>query len=190
MGMGKFKIAAMSTEQVMTGSIAAGSAQLAGTKFEVSLALVPDSAPLVLALIAPSMAATVSADAFTAAKICGAITKNELDTVVLPAVTELLNGLVQEGGNGGSIICGLFDLKDANDFMSKCPGETKVDCAADCSVAMNMSPPNCISLCEVQSNSLLKSILAPDVMLTDPDSGMMTEALSLGVGIEAKKASY
>jgi hypothetical protein len=105
----------------------------------------------------------------TYGKLGGAITENDLNTKVLPAVTSLLQdqlsgrcstetgSCVCESGSGAETVQGIFDTN------------------GDCTVTLD----------EIQNNNTIKEFLKGDVTLKDG-----TKALSLAVGFDAVNAVF
>lgn len=107
----------------------------------------------------------------------GAITKTDIDTKVIPAIQKQLEPLIARDcsaldtppgcgcadGSTGKTILGLFDTKKADGSEGK-------DCA--------------VSVDEIKTNSLIVSLLAPDVTIDGK------QALSLGIKASAVKATY
>jgi hypothetical protein len=103
--------------------------------------------------------------------IAGAIPEEDINGEILPAVVDLVAGLVETdcapdaGGcncmadSGGDVALGFFDADD--------------DCA--------------VTLEEIQNNALIGSLLAPE---TDTDGDGTKDALSMGVGITAVGAVF
>jgi hypothetical protein len=117
----------------------------------------------------------MSAEGISTIIIGGALTKEDLDTQVLPAIVSELGPSISEDcpgtdpnteptcgcedGSTGETVLGLFDGADG-------------------------STPNCmVTVAEVQANTLIQSLLSPDVEIDGMD------ALSLGVKIEAVAAT-
>ncbi len=116
-----------------------------------------------------SAACSATSCEFTNGKLGGAITENDLNTKVLPEVTNLLadqmtgkctntsGSCVCEAGSGAETIQSMFDTN------------------GDCSVTLE----------EVQNNNIIKAFLKGDVTLKDG-----SKALSLAVGFDAINADY
>ncbi|MEO8707107.1 MAG: hypothetical protein ABI867_44180 [Kofleriaceae bacterium] len=128
--------------------------------------------PIDLDLIgARAKATTITETGMGEVILAGAITQSDLDTKVIPAVHAQLAPLIDRDcgalprtppdcgcgtGSTGKTIIGLFDT-------------TPKDCTVD--------------IAEITNNSLIKSLLAPDVQIDGVD------ALSLGISVTAVKAT-
>lgn len=127
--------------------------------------------PIPLNLIGARAKATgITADKVTSLVFAGAITKDDIDSNIIPAVVNQLTPTITRDctmptsppgcgcgdGTTGKTIIGLFD--------------TNMDCT--------------VSVDEVKTNSLIMSLLAPDVTV----DGKM--ALSLGIKVAAEKATF
>jgi hypothetical protein len=122
-------------------------------------------------------------------KLCGAIPADELKTNILPQVAVLLSAQVKAGGSTASTIKSLFDTDHSCDTDPACVP-----------TAPAQPPCMCITEMEVENNSIIKSLLSPDLDLdptknnpfvTDPtDPTYHNDALSLGLGFEANAAMF
>lgn len=117
---------------------------------------------------ARAKATGITADAINSIILAGALTENDLNTKVIPAIQAQIAPIVGEDCPGtapdcacesGSTGATVLDLFDADD--------------------------NCeVSVAEIADNSLIKSLLAPDVKIDG------TNALSLGVKVSTTKATF
>ena len=140
-------------------------------------------APIQLTLIGarakiPGISATALASDASPGIIAGGVTQNDLDTKVIPAVATTVQSQITrdcdptmkstlppcgcKSGSTGATVISLFD---------KSP--------ADCMVTQD----------EIKNNDLIKTLLAPDVMLKDA-SGATVPCLSVGVGVTAVPGTY
>ncbi len=123
---------------------------------------------------ARAKASGITADKMDSVILAGALTDEDLNTKVIPAIADqiapiitrdcpmpLVAGCGCKAGSTGKTVLDLFD----GDIM----GTTK-----DCKVSVD----------EIKGNSLIQSLLAPDVTI----DGKM--ALSLGIKVEATKAVF
>lgn len=170
-GNGTFTIAAGSPPNAgVTGKIAGG--VFTGGPGDISLQIALGADPIQLDLIgARAKATTISETGIGSVILAGALTQEDLDTKVIPAVHSQLEPLITRdcldlatppdcgcGANStGKTILGLFDT-------------TPKDCT--------------VSIEEIKTNSLIQSLLAPDVTIDG------VEALSLGIKVEATKATF
>ena len=130
-----------------------------------------DRAPVFVHLIGARAAIPSVTDAgFAAGVLGGGIAQTEIDGVVLPAMRDGMNGLI------------------AHDCATKTP--PGCGCASSSRGAtylslFDKSPADCtISLDEIKSNDLIKTLLAPDVSIDG------IPALSVGVGMSAVPATF
>ena len=124
---------------------------------------------------ARAKASGISPDGLTSVILAGALTEDDLNNKVIPAIqTQIAPIIVRDcnmltappgcgcmAGSTGKTVLDLFD--------GGVPGSTK-----DCSVSVE----------EIKQNSLIQSLLAPDVTINGQ------KALSLGIKVEAVKATY
>jgi hypothetical protein len=186
-GAGVFTIASSSPmDAILAGQIVAG--KFTGGPGEVTLqiALGTDSAPISLNLVGARMEVTTSATGLMSGKLGGAVTKGDLDANVLPAIVTIMEDTIgadcaggtppdccPEGSTGATLV-DLFD--DCTDGSDSC------DCAVD--------------LEELKTNSLIASLLAPDVDLLDgagkfnPRQDDTKDSLSLGIGFTGVNGTF
>jgi hypothetical protein len=126
--------------------------------------------PLTLDLIGARAKATgITADAIESALLGGAVSEDDINTKVLPAIQQQLGPIIAEtctdlasppecgcAAGTGKTILDLFD--------------TDSDCM--------------VSVTELTSNSLIQSLLGPDVMIDG------VNALSIGIKVSTTKASF
>jgi hypothetical protein len=215
-GSGMFAVATDSpTDAKVYGQVIGGKfdgwSGAAPVQLELSLV---EGATLKVNLIGTKIVANqVSEDAMTDGIIGGAITKKELDTSVMPSMVDILNSTITEyctltpvncedpespnckpcgceDNSNGRVILDLFDEFPLAGEEGTAVAGKKGDCA--------------VSLEELQQNSLIKSLLAPDVDLlncpnADSDPADCTyeprvdgvkDSLSLGLGFNAIKADF
>lgn len=137
--------------------------------------------PLVVPLIGARVEGDITADGIVNGKLGGGIPEQELDSLILPSVVDGLQSTVDAECAGAPPNC--------------CPsgsnGETLLDLFdenQDCE----------ITLAELLDNSLISSLLAPDVDLLDSTNGNVfsprtdgiKDSLSLGVGFTAVGAQF
>ena len=171
-GNGTFEIASGSPENAgVSGKIAGG--VFTGGPGNISLQIaLGGTDPIQLDLIGARVKATsLSESAIASVILAGALTQNDLDTKVIPAVHAQLAPLIMRDCTGtappepcgcvanstGKTVLGLFDT-------------TPKDCT--------------VTIEEIKTNSLIQSLLAPDVEIDG------VEALSLGIKVEAVKANF
>ncbi|MBI5478414.1 MAG: hypothetical protein HY906_06130 [Deltaproteobacteria bacterium] len=135
-----------------------------------------DYGTLDLPLKSVRMEFDVSADglALENGRLAGAVTEADLQTEVLPQLTDLLDAVLERnctdrGGTGGAGVCGCVPSSGTATIQSL------FDANGDCYVTLD----------EVTGNNLLATLLAGDVTLPDG-----SRAISLAVGFHAVNAVY
>jgi hypothetical protein len=171
------------------GQVKGGAGAYGPGELTIQFPLVMDQPPLNAHLIAASLTGTIAMDSISNGKICGAIPADELKTTILPQVATLLSAQVKKGGSTGDTIKSLFDADHSCDTDPACTPTAPATPAC-----------NCITEMEVENNSIIKSLLSPDLDLdpnknnpfvTDPtDPTFHNDALSLGLGFEANSAIF
>jgi hypothetical protein len=170
------------TDALLAGPIVGGTFNGGPGNIELQIAL-GGTQPVDLNLTnARAKATGITATAITNIIVGGMLSKDELDTQVLPAIQSQLVSIIARdctdptdpptcgcaSGSTGSTILGLFDgdLPTGSDSMK------------DCMVDLN----------EIENNSLITSLLAPDVCSTA--SCAMPDSLSIGIAVTAVAATY
>jgi hypothetical protein len=170
-GNGTFSVAANSpTNAGVDGKIAGG--VFSGGPGDITLQIaLGGTEPIDLKLIgARAKASSITETGIGEVILAGALTQADLDAQVIPAVHGQLGPLIERdcgvggappecgcgAGTTGKTVIGLFDT-------------TPKDCT--------------VSIDEIKNNSLIKSLLAPDVEIDG------TPALSLGISVTAVKAT-
>jgi hypothetical protein len=177
------------TDARLPGRIIAGTFEGGPAKVTLKLALTDAAPPLVLDLIGARIQADVSATGITNAKLGGAITKDDIDSKVIPNVAELLNATIAEDpgcamtppmcGSSAQTLLDLFDHGIActqETAAEVCPAE-----ASTCDIPAGMTEGLCscgaatcagnlagdfqVSVAELVNDDLISSILSPDVDL-------------------------
>lgn len=179
-GSGSADVAADSpTDAVVIGDIVAGRFTSGAGNLSLEIALT-DGNPITLDLIGARAVANISSDSISNGILAGAITDDDLNNEVLPAVHTAVNTSVMEDctgtvpncctdGSTGATIVGLFD-----------------NAPEDCQVSLD----------EIKNSNLIKSLLTPDVDLLDangnynPLSDGEKDSLSLGVGFTAITGTF
>ena len=154
----------------------------------VSLPLIPGAAPLAVNLHGAHIIATFSANGM-AGQINGAITQKDISGTLIPSVAMILTNKLATDKAAGMLnatdmqILSLFDTGMCTnpDGSMAVAGDMKID------------------ICEVQSNSLIQTVLRPDVQLFDangnfnptPNASMAAkDSLSMGIGFSAVPATF
>ena len=173
-GTGTFGIAADSPENALIVGENAGGAFTGGPgEVTIELALADGADPLSLTLVNAKAEATVAADGLSSGKLGGAVTQDEINNNILPAVADIVAGIVAADPTctlGPPDCCEDGTAKTVLGFL---------DDDGDCVVSVE----------ELQSNSLLSTLLTPDVDLFDaagnPGTDGTDDSLSLGIGFTA-----
>jgi hypothetical protein len=177
-GSGMFTVSPMSPDNpALAGKIINGTFNGGPGNLTLQIAL-GGTMPITLGLELARAQATSISDTGMTAIVAGAITQDEINNMVIPAVVAQLGPIIMRdctmlnnppdcgcaSGSTGKTILGLFDT----------------------------APKDCmVSVSEVQNNSLIKSLLAPDVCA--PTTGTTCDAanaLSIGLKITAVKGTY
>lgn len=171
-GNGKFANV-MDTDASVTGKIVGGTFNGGPGNLDLKLSLA--GADVNLALIGARAQATGMSDAgITSAIVAGAVTQDDLNTKILPAIQSSLGPLITRdcgtGGNpNGTPKCGCADGSTGKTIIS----------------LFDTSPADCmVTVSEIQNNGLIMSLLQPDVTI----DGQM--ALSVGIKVTAVKGTY
>ena len=145
--------------------------------------------PVVLNLVGARAEINASASGLTNGKLGGAITAEDLENTVLPAIADLVQMTVAEDCMGTAPACCADDESTGATLLGLFD-EDPVDCE--------------VSLNEIVDSSLISSLLAPDVDLFDcpsetspigdcefdPGRDQVKDSLSLGIGVTATTATY
>lgn len=168
-GSGSFAVAAGSPQNAaVEGKLVGGTFN--GGPGDIALEIALGAAPIQLDLIgARAKASAISETGIDSLVVGGALTIDDLNTKVIPAIHAQIAPLVK----------------------ADCPGTTPPGCGCTASstgaTILNLfdtAPKDCtITVEEIATNTLIKSLLAPDVTI----EGKM--ALSLGLKVKAVKAT-
>ena len=172
LGTGMFT--ATANDSLVAGDIVGG--RFTGGPGKLTLQLSLEGTLIALNLINAKAELTVTADGIMNGLVGGAITKDELDTNVIPAIATTVDGIVKG------------DCTEPNPTPPACgcpassTGKTLLG-------LFDTAPEDCsISLEEIRENSFIKTVLGPDLDILDPKG--QNESLSVGVGITSVKATY
>lgn len=169
LGTGRFSIESGSDSDHGTGAISKGVFSAAVGVLPVQIAL-DVNAPLRLDLHVARIKFTSISETGFSGVIGGAITKADVDRVVIPqAATEIARIVAAECGQPGGILpCGCIDGGRAEILQNF------FDLNKDCMVALD----------EVATDGLVRALLSPDVGKNGRDG------LSFGVGVEFRRATF
>ncbi len=179
-GNGSFDIAANSpSDALIVGSLSGGS--LTAGPGSVSIELPLGDASVQLDLIAAHIDVSVSESALTGGKLGGAITADDVDNKLMPAVQSLIVGLIDENCTPNGSDCGCVAGSSGEQVLGFF--DTNNDCM--------------IPLEELNANSLIDATIRnPDLDLLDadgnfnPNSDGVDDSLSVAVGFSAVSAAF
>ncbi|MCP4445318.1 MAG: hypothetical protein GY811_08240 [Myxococcales bacterium] len=179
-GFGSFDIAANSpSDAVIVGTLASGS--LTAGPGSVSIELPLGAAAIQLDLIAAHIDVSVSANGLSSGKLGGAITEADVDSVLMPAVQELIASLIAENCTPAGDDCGCVTGSSGEQVLSFF--DTNNDCE--------------IPLAELDENGLIDATIGnPDLDLLDADGNFnpnvdgVDDSLSVAVGFNAVSAVF
>ncbi len=171
-GAGTFTIAPASpTRPPLTGVIAGGMMTTAAGQLVVPLTMVFGSTPIYVTLLGAKVQLAQASDpAIMSLKLTGGVTQADINTKLIPAMRDGIEASVMKD-------CTALASPPQCGCASNSTGATMVnlfDTNNNCSV----------TVAEVQNNSLIQSLLAPDVMLEGQ------QCLSYGVRATAVKAGF
>jgi hypothetical protein len=181
MGTGTFTVDASSpTDATVVGSNVGGTFTGGPGNLTLQLALSADAAPLTVPLIGARVQTGVAATALSSGRMGGAITVDDINMHILPAVEDLIT-TVLAACTGGDPNCGCPDGSSAATVMST------FDDNGDCMVTLE----------ELKMNTIISATLGnPDLDLLDgsgnfnPNSDGVKESISLGVGFSAVAGTF
>jgi hypothetical protein len=127
-------------------------------------------APIALDLVGARVVVRANATEVMDSIVAGGVTQNELNTEVIPQMQTSFAAAVQRDcGGAGPPTCGCANPSTGRTMLG----------------LFDTSPQDCsISLAEVQNNTLIQSLLAPDIMLNG------VPVLSFGMGITGVPATF
>lgn len=173
-GTGTFTIAAGSpTNPALTGVIAAGAMTTAPGHLLAPITLfTPPAMPLYVTLVGAKVQLAQASDpSILQLKLTGGITQTDIDGKLIPAMREGIQAQVVKD-------CTMLASPPTCGCPAGSTGKTMLD-------LFDSAPKDCtVSVQEVRDNSLINSLLAPDVML----EGQM--CLSYGVRASAVRAGF
>lgn len=174
-GTGSFTIKE-SMDAAVGGKIVNGTFNGGPGNITLQIALGDTSQAIQLSLIGARAKATgISESKIDSIILAGALTENDLNTMVIPAIQKQIEPIITRD-------CPMSTMPPGCGCMANSTGKTVLDLfdgditgtAKDCKVSVE----------EIKGNSLIQSLLAPDVTV----DGKM--ALSLGIKVEATKATF
>lgn len=171
-GAGTFTIAPTSpTNPPLTGAISAGMMTTTAGHLVVPLTMVFGSTPIYVTLLGAKVQLAQASDpAIMSLKLTGGVTQTDVNTKLIPAMRDGMEAAVMKD-------CTALSSPPQCGCPSQSNGQTMInlfDTNNNCS----------ISVMEVQNNSLIQSLLAPDVTLEGQ------QCLSFGMRATAVKAGF
>jgi len=165
-----------SMDAAVGGKIVNGTFNGGPGNITLQIALGDTSAPIVLSLIgARAKASGISADKIDSVILAGALTETDLNEMVLPAIQKQIEPIITRD-------CPMPTMPPGCGCAANSTGKTVLDLFDG---GLTGSTKDCkVSVEEIKGNSLIQSLLAPDVTI----DGKM--ALSLGIKVEAVKATF
>lgn len=187
-GDASFELSATSPEDaVLVGTIIGGAFKGGPGSVTLELPLAAGQDPVVLTLIGARMECGVTATGLSDGILAGAITNENIENDVLPAVVEVIGGLTTTDCTGE------YDTVNMTDATCCTEGSSgaqvldffNTDESMDC----------IISLAELKENDIIATtLLNPDLDLLDasgnPGTDGMDDSLSLGVGFSGVNATF
>ena len=203
------------TASLFVGPITAGmfsSAPPATTKkpvtLQLPLPLVAGASPILLNIIGAHVQLTYSGGQISGGQINGAIKKSDVDNTVVPALAQsLAQKIAADKGNPTSMDMSILTLFDTGGSTGATMPGCATTCANTCQNRMG-APNSCgcatandgvIDECEVASNSIMRSIVAPDVQMFDAAGNYAPnpaptasgkDSLSIGLAFTAVPAKF
>ncbi len=182
-GSGIFDVASTSPRDTpLAGSAATGTFDEGPGHLSIQLAMVDPTMALHLPLIgARAKFQGVTATGITSGILAGAVTQTDINTKFIPQLQQSFIPVIQRD------CCGAPTSPSPTCDPNATPSCGCIDGSTGKTLLglFDTSPKDCmVSVSEIQNNSLIMSLLAPDVTV----EGQM--ALSIGVGFTAVAASY
>jgi len=177
---GSFSVSANSPDNAaVAGKIVNGTFNGGPGEISLQIALGGTDAIQLDLIGARAKATGISADGITSVILAGALTQEELDNTVLPAIHAQLAPSIAEDCTGEGENCGCTEGSTGASilaFLDKDP----VDCE--------------VTLDEIKTNQAIQGFLAPDADLFDangnPGQDGEPDSLGIGIKVEAKKATF
>ncbi len=171
-GTGVFTVAAGSPNNVAVGGKIAGGVFTGGPgRLALQIALGGSDAIQLDLIGARAKGTGITADGFTELILAGALSQNDLDTKVIPAIHAQLGPIITQDCTGTA-------PPDPCGCEANSTGKTVIG-------LFDTSPKDCtVTIEEIRTNSLIMSLLAPDVTIDG------VEALSLGIKVTTVKATF
>src|SRR5262249_48654182 len=130
---------------------------------------------------------TFGTTAIQTGKLCGAVDARALGAVFFPQLADALSAEIKRRGTCAAYFAYYFDCNHSCDTDPACVPSSAAQC-------------HCISVSEVENNSIVRALFSPDLDLdpnkTNPfvtdrcDPTYYNDALSVGVGFGANQAAF
>jgi hypothetical protein len=192
-GTGSFTVASPDPgHSVVPGSVVNSHFSGDPGRLTVDIPLIVTADLVVVELVGARIEVDVTAQQLLAGRLAGGITEEERDMVVIPAMHEAITTTIDQdctGTTNGMPPCGCDDGSTGLtllDLFDEIPDRAGAQPDGDCVVTPE----------ELATNSLITSLLAPDVDLLDADGDFapgqdgVNDCLSFGVGFTAVPASF
>lgn len=189
-GTGSFDLdGASPTDALLVGQIVGGKLNAGPGTVTIEISLVEGGDNLTLNLIGARIEiGSVSADGLMNGKLAGAVTDADLQNNVLPALNDILGDTISEDCTGTAIDCPGANCRPCG-CDEGATGRTLLDLFDE--------DDTCdVTLQELKDNSLISSLLAPDVDLLDADGKFdprqdgVKDSLSLGLAFTGVKGTF
>jgi hypothetical protein len=175
-GTGMFGISASSpTNAALSGKIIGGTFTGGPGNITLQIALGGTMAITLNLIAAHAKLSGVTDTTVGSAILAGALTQEDLNTKVIPAIQQQLVPIIMRD-------CSALSTPPACGCMDGSTGKTVLG-------LFDTDPKDCsVTVAEIQNNSLIKSLLAPDVCSTATCA--QPDALSLGIKLTAVKGAF
>jgi hypothetical protein len=185
MGQGHFTV---TTDAGGMGGVITSAAGAFGPNDAIlQLVMFSSDTPMNLPLEQAVITGTFAPTSIQTGKLCGGIDGQYIVSIIIPHIADLFSDIVKQGGSTANTIKSIFDTDHSCDTDTACTPQAAGPC-------------HCISPTEVQNNTIVRSLLSPDLDLnpnetnpfaTDPnDPTYPFDALSIGVGFTANHATF
>jgi hypothetical protein len=172
----------------------------------LQLPLVPNSDPLKLSVVGAHVQFTYAGGKITGGQINGAIKATDINNNVIPKVADLLENKLAMDKPPTSTDMSILSLFDTGGTAGPMPSGCTMSCTSTCQNAANADKRPCacaangdgiVDLCEVATNSIIHSVLSPDVQMFDSSGNYAPQAnptnkdsLSIGLAFTAIPATF
>jgi len=191
-GMDNFTIDTSQMPATLVGQITAGQLNTilpkdqTGSQVQtINLSLPLAGGVLPLTIFGAHVQGAITATGIMSGQIHGVIRQSDINSEIIPAVATLLTDQIHKDPTGGTTMTIIKLFEDMTNPVTKMKCMVAADCCAT-------NPATCKILpAEVQGNSLIQNVLAPDVqgfqngMWSPVPKGQTKDSLSVGLGFTA-----